>query len=137
LENTYRRISLLGLASLAGENDKAGLVSLQSLDVDLLALLAQISPPVINNNSNTTGLFPSNSSLLEFSMSESTALANFAVVADGLGTDGWAEESEGTNAKGSGLSLARCASAELASRLVEPGADPALPVLPEVVGVED
>jgi hypothetical protein len=134
---THCRIALLGLASFAGEDDQAGLVCLQPLHVDLLALLAQIPPPVINHNSNTSGLLPSNTSLLELRKSKSTAFTNFAVVADGLSTDGGAEEVERADAKGSSLGLAGCPSAELAAGLVEPGAHTALPVLPEMVGGED
>ena len=60
----YSGVALLGLARLAGEDDKLGLVSLQPLDIESLALLAQISPPVINHDTNTTSLLPANSSLL-------------------------------------------------------------------------
>jgi hypothetical protein len=134
---TYGRVALLGLASLAGEDDKAGLVLLQPLNIDLLALLAQVRPPVVDDNSNALGLLPADTGLLQLGEGESTALTNFAVVAHGLGADGGAEEGEGANAEGSGLGLAGLATAELAAWLVEPGADTALPVLAEVVLVED
>lgn len=134
---TYSGVALLGLAGLAGEDDEARLVLPQPLDVDLLALLAQVRPPVVDHDTNALGLLPSNSGLLQFGEGESTALTNFAVVADGLGADGGAEERKGADTKGSGLGLASIATAELAAGLVEPGADTALPVLAEMVLVED
>lgn len=90
--NTHRGIALLGLASLPGENDQTSLVGPQPFNIDLLALLAQISPSVVNYDTNTSSLLSSNSSLLELSECESTALTDFPVVTDGLGTDGRAEE---------------------------------------------
>ena len=92
---------------------------------------------MVDNNSDTTGLFPSNPCLLEFGKGESAALTNFAVVADSLRANGRAKEGKWANAKGGSLGLASGPSAELAARLVEPGADAALPVLPEMVGGED
>ena len=134
---THGGDALLGIPSLAGEDDKAGLVLPQPLDVDLLALLAQVCPPVVDDNPNALGLLPADTGLLQLGEGESTALTNFAVVADGLGADGGAEEGEGANAEGCGLGLAGLATTELAAWLVEPGADTALPVLAEVVLVED
>ena len=92
---------------------------------------------MVNNDTDTPRLLPSNAGLLELQEGESTTLTDFAVVANGLATDSGAEEVEGAHAEGGSLGLAGVASAELASGLVEPGADTALPVLPEVVGVED
>lgn len=92
---------------------------------------------MVHHDSDTTGLLLSNSSFLELSKGESTALTDLAVVANGLGTDGGAEEGERADTESSSLGLAGCASAELASWLVKPCANTALPVLPEVVGGED
>lgn len=92
---------------------------------------------MVHNNTEAPGLLPANTSLLQFCEGESTTLPDFAVVSDSLGTDGGAEEGERANAKGCGFSLAGIATAELAPWLVKPGADSALPVLSEVVIVED
>ena len=92
---------------------------------------------MVHNDTNTTGLLLANTSLLELSEGETTALADFPVVSDGLATDGGAEELKGTDAKLGSLGLTGVAAAELAAGLVEPGADTALPVLAEVVAVED
>ena len=92
---------------------------------------------MVNNNANTAGLLAADTSLLELGQSEPTALANLPVVSYGLGADGGAEEGEGANAELGGLRLTGLATAKLAAGLVEPGADTALPVLAEVVGVED
>lgn len=134
---THSGVALLGLLGVAGEDDQPRLVRLETLNVERLALLAQVSPPVVDDDADTTRLLLADTSLLELGEGEATALTDFPVVADGLRTDGGAEESEGTNAELSSLLLARVAAAELAARLVEPGADTALPVLAEVVGVED
>jgi hypothetical protein len=88
---TYSGVALLGLASLAGEDDKLGLVSLQPLDIESLALLAQVPPPVINNDTNTTSLLPANASLLQFGKSKPTSLPEFSVVADCRGTNSGSE----------------------------------------------
>ncbi len=70
-------------------------------------------------------------------MSKSTALTNFTVVADGLAADGGAKKGERSNTQGRGLGLACITSTEFPSWLIKPGADPALPILPEVVVVKD
>lgn len=134
---THSRVALLGLASLAGEHNQALLVRLQSLHIQLLSLLAQIPPPVVNGNSQSAGLLSSNTGLLELSKSESTSLADLDVVSDGGRTDGRAEKLERTHTELGGLGGASLAAAEFAPGLVEPGAHAALPVLAEVVRVED
>lgn len=134
---TYGRVALLGLTSLAGEDDETGLVGVQPLNIELLALLAKVSSPVVNNDTNSASLLPSNSSLLELSEGEAATFPEFTVVADGLSTDSWAERLSRANSKGSGFGLAGSAAAKFASWLVEPGTDSALPVLAEVVGVKD
>ena len=92
---------------------------------------------MVNNNSNTTSLLPSDTSLLELGESESTTLTDLAVVADGLATDGGTKEREGADTESGGLGLAGIASAQFTPWLVEPSANTALPVLAEVVSVED
>jgi hypothetical protein len=87
----YGGVALLGLARLAGEDNQLGLVSLQPLDVKSFALLAQVPPPVINNNTNTASLLPANARLLQFSESESTSLPEFSVIADCWGPNGRSE----------------------------------------------
>ena len=134
---THSGVALLGLLGVAGEDNEARLVRLETLDVDRLALLAQVSPPVVDDDADTTRLLLSNAGLLQFAEGEATALADFPVVAHSLGADGGAEEGEGADTKRSGLGLAGLAAAKFAAWLVEPSADTALPVLTEVVGVKD
>ena len=134
---TYSGVALLGLASLAWEDDQARLVRLQALHVELLALLAQVPPAVVNGNADAERLLAADTSLLQFGEREATALTELAVVAHGLAADSRAEDIKGANAKGSGLLFARDAAALLAARLVKPGLDAALPVLAEMVVVED
>lgn len=136
-KNTYRRITLLRLARLAGEHDETSLVGSQSLYVDLLSLLTQITSPVVHNDADTTGLLPTNTSFLQLGQSKSTALANFTVVSDSLSADCGTKKGERSDAKSCGFRFAGSASTELATWLVEPGAYATLPVLAEMVGVED
>ena len=72
-KKTYGGVALLGLASLAGEDDEFGLVGFQPLNIQSLALLAEVPPSVINNDANTTSLLPTDASLLKFGQSKSTS----------------------------------------------------------------
>ena len=92
---------------------------------------------MINSNANTPGLLSANSSLLELTKGESTTFAKLAVVLNSLATDGRSEGVQRADTKGSGLDLPSVASAKFASWLIEPGADAALPVLAEMIAVED
>ena len=92
---------------------------------------------MVNNDTNRASLLATNTSLLQLSEGETTAFPDLAVVADRLRADGGAEEGQGTDAELRSLGLAGLTAAELAAGLVEPGADTALPVLAEVVAVED
>ena len=91
---------------------------------------------MINNDTNTPCFFSTDACLLEFSESEATAFTKLAIVADGLATDSGAQQGQRADAKACSLFLAGSASAELASRLVKPGAHAALPVFVEVVNGE-
>lgn len=135
--NTYNRVTLLGLGCLSGKDDQLVLVGFQPFDIESLALLAQVSPPVINDDTNTTSLFAVYACLFELSESESASFTELAVVADSLATDSRAEKCEGADAELGGFGLAGCASTKLASRLIEPGAHAALPILMEVVTVKN
>ena len=137
MSTTHRRVTLLRLLGVAGEDEEARLVRLESLNVEGLALLTQVSPSVVNNNANTTSLLATDTSFLQLGKSETAAFPDLAVVTNGLSTDSGAEEFKGADTKGSSLGLAGLATAELASGLVEPGAHAQLPVLAEVVVVED
>lgn len=92
---------------------------------------------MINDNTTSQSLLAANSSLFQFGEGEATTFTDFTVVANGLATDGWAEEGEGADAESGGFGFAGVAAAEFSSGLVEPCAYPALPVLVEVVAVED
>ena len=92
---------------------------------------------MVDHDSYTPCSLAADARLLELSESEAAALADLAVVADGLSTDGGAEEGEGADTEEGGLLLALLATTEFAPGLVEPGAHAQLPVLPEVVVVED
>ena len=92
---------------------------------------------MVDDDADATRLLLADAGLLEFGEREAAALADFPVVAHRLRADGGAEEGQRADAELRGFRLAGLAAAELAPGLVEPGADSALPVLAEVVGVED
>lgn len=94
---THRGVTLLGLASLTGEDNELGFVCVEALDVELLALLAQIPPPVVNGNADAASLLPADASLLQLSQSKSTTLTELPVVSHGLTTNSGAEGLEGAN----------------------------------------
>jgi len=64
-------------------------------------------------------------------------LADLAVVSYSLSTNGGAEGLEGAGTEKGSLGTTRSSAAELAAWLVEPGAYTTLPILSEVVFVED
>ena len=92
---------------------------------------------MINNDSNTTSLLPANTGLFQFSESKATTLPEFSVIADCLGTNSGSEQGQRANTEGSSLGRAGLSSANLGAWLIEPSADPALPVFSEVVCVEN
>ena len=87
----YSGVTLLGLAGFTREDNQLGLVSRQPLDVECFALLAQVPPPVIDNDTNTASLLLTNACLLQFSESEPTSLSEFPVITDCLGTNSRSE----------------------------------------------
>lgn len=131
------RITLLWLTSLLGEEDQTVLVCRQALNVDGLSLHAQVPPAVVDNDTQALGLFAPDSSFLQFGKCEATALTDFGVVSHGLCADSGAEELERSYTQCGGLGDTGISSAELTSGLVEPCLDTALPVLAEMIAVED
>lgn len=137
LELLSGRITLLGFPSLLGVNDQSLLVRLESLHIHSLTLLAQIPPAMVDDDTESTSGFTGDTGFFEFGEGESAALSDFRVVAEGLASDCGAEGLEGTDAEGGCFCDTGCATAEFTAWLVEPGANSALPVLAEVVTVED
>ena len=60
----YRRVALLGLLGIAGEDNQTRLVRLEALHVESLALLAQVPPSVIHDDTNSTGSLATDSGFL-------------------------------------------------------------------------
>jgi hypothetical protein len=71
---TYSSVTRLGLASLLGEDDQSGLVLLQSVDVELLALLGLGSSSGVHSDTDRQSLLPSDTSKLELLDGESSSL---------------------------------------------------------------
>ena len=92
---------------------------------------------MVNDDSETKSLLSADTSLLELCQGETTTLTNLRVVTNGLTTNGRTEELQRTSTEESYFCLARSAAALLATGLIEPGSNPTLPVLAEVVCVED
>ncbi|KAG6885838.1 hypothetical protein C0993_008801, partial [Termitomyces sp. T159_Od127] len=96
-----------------------------------------IPPPVVDDDPDAARLLPADAGRLELGEREPAALAQLAVVPHGLRAHGGAQERLRAHAERGGFGFARGAAAQLAPWLVEPGAHAALPVLAEVVRVED
>lgn len=97
--STYGGVTLLGLGCLSGKDNQFALVGFQPLHIESLALLAQVSPPVINDDANTACLLAVDACLLQLSESKSTTFADLAVVADSLATDSRAKECKWADAE--------------------------------------
>ena len=110
---------------LAEVVSETGLVGLESL---LGAVLAS----VVDGDADGASELHSESSSLDFSEGEALAESGSVVVSDGLAADSGSEGIEGTGSDGGSSSSAGFESAVLATGLVEPDADVALPMLAEV-----
>ena len=93
------RVAGLDLAGLLGEDDEAGLVGLEALDVELERLLRLVAAAVVDGDADREGLLGADAGLLELGLGEAAARTELAVVADRRGTDSRAEE---LNRAGSG-----------------------------------
>lgn len=132
--NTYLALVLL---VTAGKNDDALTVGLDTVNVELQALLALVPPPVVNRDTEAAGLLLPQTGSLDLLDGEATTLTQLGVVLEGGAAHSRAERLNGLQAEGSGLGSAGIASALLSAGLVKPDLDAALPVLAEVVVVED
>ena len=74
MNSTHGSISLLGLAGLSGEDDQSRSVLVQSVNVELLSLLALASSSVVNGDTESLGLLLWDTSELELGKGESSAL---------------------------------------------------------------
>merc|ERR1712095_245350 len=121
-------ISLLGSRRLLREEDQLALVLLQTLHIDLKGFDGLVAATVINGDTDALGLFGVDSSSLKLIKSKAATSGYTSVVLEGLTaynraqcTTYWARGDL------AGLLDTVVASANLASRLVEPGAHEALP----------
>lgn len=120
---TYGRVALLGLASLLGEDDQPAPVLLEPLDVDLLALLRPSVPPVVDDDTQTLGLLPGDTGLLQLGEGETSTEPDLSVVSLGRSSDGRSEQLKGSNSEVQGLLLTSDTPGVLSAGLVEPGLD--------------
>lgn len=73
-------VARLGLALDTGEDDEARAVSLETLNVELLALLRLGAAAVVNGNAEAKGLLLADASELELGKGEATALWSISIV---------------------------------------------------------
>lgn len=92
---------------------------------------------MVDDDSKTESLLPADTGLFELCQGEATTLTDLRVVTNGLTTNGRAEELKRTSTKESCLCLACNAAALFATGLIEPSPNPTLPILAEVIFVED
>lgn len=126
-------ITLLDAVRTAGEDNEASTVGLEAVDVGVEGFLRLVATTVVDGNTNGPGFLLGDTSGLELLKGKTTASTDLDVVLDGRAPDSGAKETvNGTRGSGSSLLDAVQATTLLPARLVEPGADPALPVLAEV-----
>lgn len=124
---------LLVLLRGAGHHNQALLVSLETVSIELKAFLAPVLAAVVHRDADRKGLDLADTSGLELLNREATALTQLGVVLQGLATDGRAQRLQRAHAQSSSLGGTSIATALLTAGLVEPHTHPALPVLVEVV----
>lgn len=134
---THLGISLLDLASLLGEDNETGLVSLEALNVEFETFLGSVAATVVDGDTEREGLLATDTGSLELLLGESTTGTELHVVALGRASNGGAEELSGTESCLDGLCLSVKAARVLLAGLIEPGLHTGLPVLAEVVPVEN
>lgn len=94
-KQTHLGVTLLDLTGLLGEDDKASLVLLEALNVELQRLLRLVAAAVVDGDTDREGLLTTDTGGRELGGGETTAGTELAVVADGGGADGGAEELSG------------------------------------------
>jgi hypothetical protein len=106
----YGGIALLGLVSLAREDNQALLVGQKPLNIEALSLFAEVPAAVVDDDTDPQSGLGTDTCLLQFGKTEPTTRANLAVVSYSLTTNGGAEVLEGAGTEKSSLRAA-CLSA--------------------------
>ena len=129
--------TLLDLAILSGEQDKLGLVSVQSLDVELLTLSGGVSSAVVNGDADGAGKGGAETGSLELTKSEATAVPDLAGVLACARGHNRAQLLNGSGVHSFSLGLSLLKSDSLLAWLVEVDSDSELPVLAEMYVGDD
>ena len=129
--------SLLWLVSDSWEEDKLGLVSVQSFHVELELLLASVSSSVIDRNTNGSCEAGAQFGSRELLKSETTAVSNFASIPACLGRNDWSQLLDGSWEHSSCLCDSSLVSLLFESRLVVMSVRSSLPVLTEMYVWDD
>lgn len=110
-------LTLLGGLGVAGEEDEAGLVGLQALNVGLEGLLAEVLATGVDGDTDGAGKLAGDVGLLKLGEGETTASTNTAVVLDAGAADDGAELVDGLGSDTGGLLLAGVTTAGLLAGL--------------------
>jgi len=129
--------SLLWLVSNSWEEDKLGLVSVQSFHVELELFFASVGSSVIDSDTNSSCETSAQFDSLELLKSETTAVSNFASIPACLGRNDWSQLLDGSWEHSSCLCDSSLVSLLFESRLVVMSVRSSLPVLTEMYVWDD
>jgi len=129
--------TLLGLAIASGEQDKLRLVRVESLRVQLELLLTRRGSPVVDRDANSAGEGGAESSGLELSKGEATAVSDLTSIPARAGGDHGSQLLDGSGEHFAAFLLSALQSSQLLRWLVEVDSDTRLPVLAEMYVWDD
>jgi hypothetical protein len=136
-QSITRRVAGTDATILAWEHNELALVELETVDIDLETLVRAVVTTMVDSNTDRAGLLWRHTSSAELIKSETTAETSLGVVLVGLTTHDWAEKVHWTRSETSSLGIASRAASSLLGWLIEPGLDITLPVLAEVILVDN
>lgn len=119
------------------DDDETLTVSLDPLYIDLETFLGSVLPPVVDWDSDRPGLLLSDTSSLELLERETSSGSDLGVVLDGGASYSWSERLKRSKSQDSSLLGSVVTTTRLGSGLVEPNLDSSLPVLAEMIVVEN
>ena len=126
-------VTILRGARVSWEDDELFEISLKSSNVGLEAFDAFISSSVIDGDTNGSGEVFIEAGLFDFFESEASTQSGSHVVSLSLTSNRWSQCFQWSWVDCLGLGSSLVESSFFLTGLVEPGLDPSLPVLPEVV----
>jgi len=110
---------------------------LETLNVDLETLLGSVAATVVDGDTERESLLATNTGSSELLLGESTTSTELHVVTLSRASNGGSEELSRAESSLDGLCLAMEAARVLLAGLIEPGLDTGLPILAEMIPVEN